>query len=185
MTNEKKQFSATIGKITNGMHVGQGSDYSNNLVIQFGCNACAWRDTPMCPHGLVYPKTHSNKICSKRALYIKETFNIVHSKARVVQVEESVRLKLLLDKLTSEFAQENILSPELAKLSKNLITLLDKMRRQDEGIKMQADISVDVHDFRKVVDEQAKALNGKSILEAEYVNKPDNEGTKGKSREEV
>ena len=169
--SEATQIKRDLGNVKKGTHVGGINPYrlsENGLVFQFGCNACAWRDTPMCPHGITGLKTHNHKICSQRVLYVKGVFDIVKNKPKFMQIEEATRLKLLLDKLTMYYTQEGDLSPELAKLSKNLITHLDKMRRQDEGIKRQIDMDVTVKDFRKVVDEQAKALNGKSILDAEF-----------------
>ena len=167
----KQQFN-TLQK---GYHL---SGNNSPLIHQFGCSACSWRDSPVCPHGFKFPQKHSNGICSQRVMYIQRLFQDIGSEPRALQVEEATRLRLLLDKLTMDMSTENILSPELAKLSKNLNGLLDKMRRQDEGIKMQGDIDVTVHDFRKVVDAQAKAIGDKSILEvdAEYdeLDKRDN-----------
>lgn len=184
--SEKKRINKSVGSMTTGTGLVNSKGYQSTFILHFGCNACGWRDTLMCPHQLGYPNQHANRICSQRALYIKKVFEVADTETRVLQVDEAVRLRLLLDKLTHDLNTESDLSPELAKLSKNLITHLDKMRRQDEGIKMHGEMDVTVKDFRKVVDEQAKALNGKNILEAEYdLNKPDNSEGQGEPGEEV
>ena len=178
--NETKRASKiakqSLGKVTTGNYLGTSS-FSTNLISSFGCNVCSWRDSSMCPHGLTYPQVHANRICSHRAMYLKEVFSIAGSNTRVLQIEEATRLKLLLDKLTADYANEGILDPNLSKLSKNIITLLDKMRKQDEGLKIQQEISVDVRDFRKVIDAQAKVI--------EDEGKQDITGTERKDEEEV
>ena len=58
---------------------------------------------------------------------------------------------------------------------------------QDEGIKLQGEITLEVNEFKKVVDVQAEAVEGKDIVkEAELIdNKQDIEKRKGLPGKEV
>ena len=150
--NEIKVINHALGRTKTGVSSG------NSLITCFGCNSCSWRDTTMCPHKLEYPNKHVSGICSERALYIKEVWAIAGNKTRWLQVEEATRLKLLLDKFTQDFNREGVLDPNVTKLSKNIINLLDKMRRQDEGLKISQDINVNLDDFKKTVEAQAKVI---------------------------
>lgn len=179
---KEKYLKGNVAEIRTGNFITKTSQ----ITVLFGCNSCGWRDTSMCPNGIKFPATHSNHICSARAIYIKEIFNIAHSKTRVLQVEEAVRLRLLLDKLTHDFTEENILDPNLVKLSKNIISLLDKMRKQDEGLKFSTEVSHSVQDFRKIVEAQAEIVKDKDIVkEAEFIDKPNNREGKGIPGKEV
>jgi hypothetical protein len=174
---ENKRIKMSVSKIKDGFRMMVTK--ASTLVTSFGCKACAWRDTDMCPHGLVYPQEHSNRICSQRAKYIQSIFNVAGSKTRLLQVDEAVRLRLLLDKLTHDFSEEGLLDPNLAKLSKNIIILLDKMRKQDEGLKIQGDFTVAHEDFRKLVDTEAKKIEEQNsrTRQAEFTEevRPSNE----------
>jgi len=169
-----KVIKQSLAKVKTGVMVGSKDRKLNSLIIQFGCGACSFRDTPMCPHGLSYPQKHSNGICTQRVQYVKEVFAIAKGNTRYMQVEEATRLKLLLDKLTQDYTNEGIIDPNLSKLSKNIISLLDKMRRQDEGLKIQGEMTVVHEDFRKLVD-----------IEAEKIEKQNNGPGQGELTEKI
>ena len=145
-------------RIKSGTMVGSGKRKEDNyLISSFGCACCAWKATPMCPHGITIG-SHTNGICSQRVLYIKDVFSIAHSNVRLLQVEHLTGLKLILDRLVCEYKEGDSIDPEFAKLSKNAITLMDKMRRQDEGLKIQQDVNVNMQEFKDVVEAQAKII---------------------------
>jgi len=183
---KEKSIKAALGHIKTGIMVGshnttvldENGKRVNCLVMMFGCNACSWRDSPMCPHGFVGNEVHANKICSQRALYVKEIFNLAGTQTKFFQIDELTRLKLLLDKITSEISTEgdlnSNLSKQLSSLSKNIISLTDKMRKQDEGLKIQVEGNIVHEDFRKLVD-----------MEVKRVEERNNKSRQGEFTEEV
>lgn len=90
-------------------------------------------------------------------------------------MDEAVKLKVLSDKMMMEWAKSGELHKNFHHISKNMIQLLDKMRRQDEGIKVNAQIDVTHNRFRELVDEAAEELKKKNdkpnILDAEFEDK--------------
>ena len=161
----------TLKRVTTGT----GLSKISQLVDVYNCNSCSWRDSPLCPHGLKDGQVHSNKICSQRVLWLKETFKIAGSKTKFLQMDEAVKLKVLSDKMMMEWAKSGELHKNFHHISKNMIQLLDKMRRQDEGIKVNAQIDVTHNRFRELVDEAAEELKKKNdkpnILDAEFEDK--------------
>ena len=158
LKEEEKNFKRAMTKVTNGLTIGTLNKSKNTIVLNFGCNACSWRDTAMCPHGITGLSQHANRICSTRVMYIKETYAMAGSKIRLIQVEQAVSLKLLVEKMLADYREGNSLDKQFAVLSKTLIGLTDKMRRQDEGIKINAEVDVFHTDFRKVVHAEAKII---------------------------
>ena len=81
------------------------------------------------------------------------------------------------------------MSDEFKHISKLIVTLTDKMRRQDEGIKIHKEISISIKDFNRVIDIQAKAIEEGQldiIKEAELLaDKSDNGTRPNKSPEKV
>jgi len=181
---EKKYIKSASSQAT----VGSECRPNNPLVMQFGCNCCSWRDTPMCPHGLTGLERHANHICSHRVKYVREMTQLANSQTRIFQVEHLVQLKLMMDKMMMDY-NEGLLDKQFSSISKNMISLIDKMRRQDEGLKIQGEISHTVQDFRKIVDTQAELVKGKDIVkEAEFfenANKSDNKKGNGTTSEKV
>lgn len=169
--------------------VGSECRPNNPLVLQFGCNNCAWRDTPMCPHKLSGMERHANHICSQRVNYVHDILQTANSGVRLLQVEHTAQLKLLIDKMLHDYHEGDFIDKTFVGLSKNLISIMDKMRRQDEGLKIQGDISLAVQDFRNIVDAQAEIVKDKDIVkEAEFVenaNKSNNGTGNGLSEQEV
>lgn len=165
-----RQIKSSFSRIKDGYSVGtmkKGGELPRNLRL-FGCLKCSWVGTELCPHGIKIGEHHTNWICSNRALYIKDQLDKMNSVPRVLQNEIAMQLKLLTDRMLWEYAEYGELHDDFKHLNKNLITIIDKMRKQDEGVKVQGELDVTLHDFRKVIDEQAEAIDGKSILEAEF-----------------
>lgn len=140
----------------------------NSIIMrQFNCGTCSWIGSTLCPHRLKKGERHRNGICSQRALFLKENFKIAGTRPKYFQMEEAVKLKVIEDKMMSEWAETGELHKDFTRISRNIIQLTDKMRRQDEGIKIQGDIVHTHQDFRNIVDAQAK------IIETKDGKKPD------------
>lgn len=141
------------------------------LVQMFGCASCLFINTSICPHAIKFGQHHANHICSFRTGYLKEMLEECGRATRIVQTEELFKLRLMSDKLTNDFAEIGDIPDEFKNISKLIISLSDKMRRQDEGIKIQGDVSVEVKNFKDIVDAQAKIIEGTDIIkEAEKID---------------
>lgn len=149
----------------------------------FGCMRCSWIGSEMCPHRKLNGEHHANWICSERILYLKEEMQKVGSVPRLIQNEEAVKLKMLSDRMYWEYGETGELHEDFKHVQKILTSLVDKMRKQDEGIKIQEEVSVTVEDFRKIVDTQAEIVKDKDIVkEAELI---DNRSDKPKRERET
>ena len=151
-------------RIKDGTGINPGEKGAKNLINSFGCLNCTWKGTDLCPHGLTGLQVHGNKICSQRALYIKELLVNATGPIKVFQVEQVVNIKLMLDNMYKEYAQGKDLDRQFSSIQKNMISLLDKMRKQDEGIKISGEISHTVKQFQEVVETQAKTVETKDIV---------------------
>ena len=78
---------------------------------------------------------------------ITNEFMISKSPIKTFQQHHLIQLKELVDKLMAEANEKGEIPRELRHISKNLISLTDKMRRQDEGIKVNANISLSTSSF--------------------------------------
>ena len=66
------------------------------------------------------------------------------------QVDHLIQLKILIDNLMNKYKDDEIINiSDFAKLSKNMVALTDKIRRQDEGIKINQDIH---HSHLRLID---------------------------------
>ncbi len=154
---KNKEIRKAVGQIREGFYVG-AMGTGSNLIEIFNCNTCTWRDTEICPNGIKTGEMHSHKICSKRALFLKDNFKVAGTMPKYFQMEEAVKLKVISDNMLKSYSETGELHPDFHKISRNIITLIDKMRRQDEGIKIQGEMSVTMEDFRQIVDAQAKVI---------------------------
>ena len=147
-------------QLKNGFNrMSNGNWVTSPLFIQlFGCKTCAWQSTSICPHGIKMGKTHSNNICSFRSKYLGEKWQDCKSGVKLIQSEELLKSVLIEDKLLQNFVTGGELHPDLHKIQRNIISLTDKMRRQDEGIKIQGEITVAHEDLRKMVEVEAKKI---------------------------
>lgn len=129
-----------------------------NLIKIFGCDHCFWRGTKNCPHGLLHGQRHANRICADRMKYLKEQLNNCGTVPKIIQQEELFKLKQISDKMVLQYAEEDDLNAEFKHISKLIVSLTDKMRRQDEGIKLQGEFTVAHEDFKKLVETEAKKI---------------------------
>ena len=74
------------------------------------------------------------------------------------QRDELIKLKVVSDALLKEWLKTGKLNDRFHQVSKNLITLTDKMRKQDEGIKIHQDLSMTQNQFREIVEAEFKII---------------------------
>ncbi len=86
------------------------------------------------------------------------------------QLDHLVQLKIVMDDLMKQWKEEGIVPDELAKISKNIVSLTDKMRRQDEGIKISTDMSVTHTKFKDVIDIEAKKIEEAEIIDEKNIS---------------
>ena len=159
----RENFKHVKGGLTNvksGNFVGgqrKKGEFPRTLKL-FGCQSCSWIGSNACPHGILVGNHHSNWICSDRVDYLKGELIKVGTVPRLVQNEMAIQLKMVNDKMLFEYSESGELSEEFKHINKNLITLISKMRKQDEGIKFSEDITVTHQDFRKMVDIEAQKI---------------------------
>lgn len=163
MSNRKanKALKGGLTKTKSGLYVGAKRHKEIGLppvLTKFGCLQCPWAGNSLCPHGISAGGHHSNWICSFRAQYMQKEMERIGNVPRLVQNEEAIKLKMVTDKMLMQWAETGELDGEFKHLNKNLISLIDKMRKQDEGLKIQSELNVVHEDFRKIVDIEAKKL---------------------------
>ena len=90
---------------------------------------------------------------------IKHKFYVSNAPTKAFQMDLTSKLKILLDDLFAKYAEGKTVEIEdINQTAKNLISLTDKMRKQDEGIKITQDIHLDHDRFRKICDAEARIL---------------------------
>lgn len=167
-----KTIKNSLNNSTKGLYLHDGK--KNALVRLFGCNNCHLRGTDGCPHGIKHGEHHSNGICSDRILYLKEEHKKCGDGVRLIQQEQLFKDKMLTERMIIEYGVTGELDVNYAKLSKNIISNAEKMRRQDEGVKVQADVTMNQEDFRRIID-----------IQAEKIDKQDNERAKRITQQKV
>ena len=180
----------SLSNVKHGFNVGSQQNQKGKkvpvLLKQFGCLKCSWAGSHMCPHGIEWNGKHANGICADRVMYLKQQMETIGKYPGLIQQERIFSLKMQTDRMIAEWVAGEELDDDFKHLDKNLSGWVDKMRKQDEGIKVANEVSVTVQDFRKLVDEQAELVKGKDIVkEAELLDKQDKRGRKEKPREEV
>ena len=156
----KKDLKRSLTNTQTGTYMHKYSNVGGLSPIMkvFGCMRCSWIGSEMCPHGKMDGQHHANWICSERVMYLKEEMEKVGSLPRLIQNEEAIKLKMIADRMIWEYGETGNLHEEYRHISKNLISLIDKMRKQDEGIKLQGELTIAHEDFRKMVDVEAKKI---------------------------
>ena len=160
----RKKDAATksaIIRATTGSHLRKDTESSAGFprtLKLFGCQACSWIGTNSCPHEILVGNHHSNWICSDRLNYLKSELVRVGTVPRLVQNEMAIQLKMVNDKMLFDYSESGELPEEFKHINKNLISLIDKMRKQDEGIKIQGELTVSHQDFRQMVETEAKKI---------------------------
>lgn len=152
-----------LAHIKGGTNLHSSSRLMNNVL---NCGVCPFIGSKMCPHGILVGGHHSNHCCAFWVKFFKENYLELGSQPKVFQVANLVKNQLVSDDLFSKFYEEKDLDKKLdivnsfAKVQRNIISLSDKMRRQDEGLKIQQDVNISMDRFRDVVDAQAKVIEG-------------------------
>lgn len=77
---------------------------------------------------------------------------------RLFQQEELFKLTQISENMLKNYFEEGDLSEEFKHISKLIVSLTDKMRRQDEGIKIQGEITLSHEKFKDLVDAEAKKI---------------------------
>lgn len=154
MVTKNRSLKGGINRIQSGQYI----KYNSPIISRFGCLQCPWSGQKDCPHGIVLGQKHTNNICSQRALYIQEQLELVQSMPRVIQNEEAIKLKLVEDKMLYDYTETGELHEEFKHINKNLISLIDKMRKQDEGVKVQGELTIAHEDFKSLVEAEAKKI---------------------------
>uniref|UniRef100_A0A6M3L519 Uncharacterized protein n=1 Tax=viral metagenome TaxID=1070528 RepID=A0A6M3L519_9ZZZZ len=100
-----------------------------------------------------------DKIPKTEVIKIKQRFYDLANPVKMYQGDTLVKLHVLLNDLFEKYRnEEGVQIKDIAQISKNIIGLTDKMRRQDEGIKIQQDIALSHHEFRRIMEAEAKIL---------------------------
>ena len=154
--NEKKAIAQSLGSIDNG--TGINVQKKQNLMKYFGCARCTWQGRKECPHGIPIGGHHSNRICSERAMYLKERLKVCGSVPRVLQAEELFKLEQISQYMMWDWAEGNPIHEDFKHISKLIVSLTDKMRRQDEGIKIAGEMTVSHESFKEMVEAEAKKI---------------------------
>ncbi len=163
-----------------------------NLV---NCKMCPHNGNPTCPHGIAKGAMHSNGYCLFWFEQCKELSEVADTRTKILQVAEAVKNNVMLDSMFAKWNETGKIPENYVKLQRNQITHLNAMRRQDEGVKINANIETGWKEFINVVEAQAKVIDEKKqdiVVEAEIVeeeekngNKPDKREGEGVSGEEV
>jgi len=155
--NQKQSFHMKQ-KLTKVVTTGTHLRADSPIVQTFGCARCTWIGTTHCPHGLLRGSTHANKICSHRVLYLQEQIEKCGTATKLVQQEELLKLTQISGCLLQDYGETGMLPDEFKHISKLIVSLTDKMRKQDEGIKFQGEISVTHDKFKDLVEIEAKKI---------------------------
>lgn len=169
---ESQNIKRSLSEVKSGHYVGtarKAGEIPKTLKL-FGCQVCSWIGTTSCPHQILVGNHHSNWICSDRILYLKGELVKVGTVPRLIQNEMAIQLKMVTDKMLFDYSETGELHEEFKHLNKNLIGLIDKMRKQDEGIKFAGELTVTHEDFRKLVDTEAVKIEerNKRTRQAEF-----------------
>lgn len=128
------------------------------IMRNFGCLKCSWSGTDLCIHKITRGGHHSNWICGDRIKYLQEEYKKCGSMVKLVQQQELFKLTQISDWLLNEFYEHGELDGEFKHISKLIVSLTDKVRRQDEGIKISGEVTLAHEDFKKMVEIEAKKI---------------------------
>jgi len=157
---ENKAIKSGLTRVQSGNYIGSSRDGPGlpKTLKLFGCQKCNWIGTKLCPHGIMIGNHHSNWICSDRIQYMKEEMEKVGSVPRLLQNEMAIKLKLITESMEFDWLEGGELHDDYKHLMKVMSGVIDKARRQDEGIKIAGELTVAHEDFRKMVEVEAKKI---------------------------
>jgi len=154
--NMAKHVGASLSRVQNGLNV--HSTNGTHMINFFGCLKCSWAGTPMCKHEIKVGGHHSNWICQDRVMYLKERYKAAGDVPKMYQQETLFALSHVMENMLKGWSEGEELDDQFKHIAKNVISLTDKMRRQDEGIKIQGEINVAHQDFKQMVEAEAKKI---------------------------
>ena len=185
MNLTKRQMKKQIGQSLGRVKSGTGIDYTKHpaIINYFGCLRCAWSGTKDCPHGIKLGGTHARRICSVRVKYLEERWKIARDVPKLYQQETLFGLAHVMENMYKTYYEEGDLPDDFKHIAKLVISLTDKMRRQDEGIKIQGDLTVSHQGFQEMAEAEAKKIEERNnrTRPAEFKEEVSNRGTEGKS----
>jgi hypothetical protein len=131
----------------------------------FGCKNCAWISTDLCPHELKRGQQHVNGICSQKAQFVKDYYLLARDNLKYLQTEKLLALQEMTGVMREQWFATGRLPPAFAALIKSEVALMNKMRDQDEGIKIKHEHEVTVDRFREIVEVKYKEIEEKKKLD--------------------
>lgn len=173
---------ADLHRIKSGTGLKKGRLLFRTLI---SCDVCPWRGSLRCPHGIGPGGSHSNGSCSDWALYVRDNYELAGTKPKLFQQASLLKDQVVSDDLYRRYVQAGSMEEKLdiastlSKVQRNIISSVDKMRRQDEGVKVQQDVNITMDEFRRTVDAQAK------VIEVEEQDKPGGDGSSGDEVQDV
>lgn len=149
--------------------------FNSPVANVYGCRHCEWLRAKVCPHNLKRGEKHANDICGERRVYLKDHWDKATGATKFFQADLLVTNKLFKDQLVADWYDRGEIPEMFPRISREITTLTDKMRKQDEGIKVQNEVSIAVQDFQKIVEIQAELVKGRDIVkEAEFIDNQPN-----------
>jgi hypothetical protein len=166
----KKYAGAGLSKVKNGFNVGTKGYRGAYITKFFGCLKCPSAGNESCPHKIPMGGHHSNWICSDRVMYLKEKYQQAGDLPKIYQQETLFSLGQIMENMLSTYSEEGELDTEFRHIARLVINLTDKMRRQDEGVKIQGELTVSHQDFKNLVETEAKKIEERdnNIRPAEF-----------------
>ena len=96
---------------------------------------------------------------------VKELYDAAGSFPKFFQMEELVKGYAILEKMRGEYAETGKLPQQYHQLQKNVIALTDKIRKQDEGIKVSGEIVHSIDRVREIIDIQEAKVQDAEVIE--------------------
>lgn len=175
-----------LSRTTTGRYIGTGK-YKDSVLFKslVNCGICPWNGTDACPNGMKKGEFHTNGYCTFWFDYVREFWETAGTKPKLFQMANVVKNQMIVDEMFIKYKETGELPKEFHQHMRNQITLTDKMRRQDEGIKMNTEVTHQMDELRTIIDIQAKNIEkDKNIVEADY-EEQDNKGRHRTDEEEV
>jgi len=126
--------------LKNGHGLDKYRNRSSPILEVFGCHACRWINTELCPHkgDVTHMKHHAKGICSQRLTIPKQ----LHDEGVPMTGKQMLQVRGLMDaEYFSKYVQEAALSGkrdinDVFPWEKLKADILKDMRKQDEGSKL-------------------------------------------------
>lgn len=155
-----KVVGRSLSNTKNGFSVGTTRQKGTMpaMINYFGCLKCPHAGTKHCPHGITGGGHHANWICNDRVMYLKKRYEQAGSVPKIFQQETLFGLSNIFDNMLKTYHDEGELPDDFRHIAKLVVSLTDKMRKQDEGIKIQGEITHSHKHFKELVDIEARKI---------------------------